>query len=321
MNNSTTLEQDTAAALISKCLPAQDKIPLLSTTTRQILAVIHIIIMIVGTPANAAVAYWICKTEQYENQSTRLILYLSTVDIFGELVINGVSALYMLWYERFSCMCLLTMHMLVNGVISISFLLIVAIAFDRMMKVRYLNEYSSKLTPFRFRLVVACLMFLAGVQSMLIFVGISFVDYGYARALSAPIYVICSASLVACHVFSIKKLKEMNMVSRRVSSSDRSIVRIGSLHLSIFVACVCPVLAWQLVINIFLSEIFSEVLVVFFLYISISLHSTLNAFMFLYVNRDARRRVIAFVERVGTRLRSIPNCVNNRIAPVENIQE
>ena len=321
MDNSTTLAQNTTAALISQCLPAQDKIPLLGTTTRHILAAIHIGIMSFGTPANAVVAYLIYKTRQYENQSTRLIMYLSTVDIFGELIINGVYVLYMFLYERFNCVFILTMHMLVNSVISIFFLLLVGIAFDRMMKIRYLNEYGSKLTPFRFRLVVACLMLLAGVQSMLHFVGIFFFDYGYARILSAPIYVICSASLVACHLFSIKKLKEMNMVSQRVSSSDRSIVRIASLHLAIFVACVFPVIVWQFISNIFLSEIFSEVLLIFLMHASVSLHSTLNAFMFLYVNRDARRRVIAFVERVGTRFRSIPNRFNNKIIPVENIQQ
>ena len=315
--NSTTMEPSIAVA----CLPVHDNIPLLSTNIRRILAAMHIFIMSAGTPANVFVTYLIYTTKQYKNQSTRLIMYLSIVDIFGTSIINGVPAFYMIsYYEAFSCFSLLTMDTFVNSSISITYMMTVGIAFDRMMKIRYLNEYSSKMTPFRFRLVIVCLFICAGVQTFLVFTGIFFFGYGYAIILSTPLHVVCSVFLVACHVSSIKKLKAMSATSQTVSASDRSIVRIASLHFAIFVVCLMPILVCQLVRNIFLSKITSEVidiLVISFLYVLVSLHSTLNAFMFLYVNREARRKVMVFLQRVNVLLFSMSNRLNGQVAPME----
>ena len=318
MNNTTIIEP---TITILKCLPVQDKIPLLSSTVRQILATIHIIIMSAGTPANTVVTYLIYKTEQYGNQSTRLILFLSIIDIFGTPIINGASALYMLSYEYLRCTSILVMHTLVNYAISINYAMLLGITFDRMLRVRYLNEYSRVFTPYRFKLVIVCLFLLASVQAFLVFSGFYFLGYGYATILSAPLHVICAVFMVACYVSSIKKLKEMNTVSQQVSTSDRSVVKIASLHLGIFVACIMPILVWQVASNVFLSKILSEVidvLVIFVLYVLISLHSTLNAFMFLFVNREARRRMSAFLQRFLNCFRSI---AVQRTSPEENQPE
>lgn len=309
MNSTTTIEPTTVIGLLS-CLPVQDKIPLLNTTIRLVLAAIHILIMGIGTPANIAVTYLIYQTEQYQQQSTRLIMILSSIDIFGACIINGASALYMLSYEVLSCLSLLIIHSFVNFAISLTFMMIIGIAIDRMLKVRYLNDYAAVFTPFRFKLVLSCLFTVAVIQAVLIFVGIHFFGYGYATIFSAPVHIISAVIMVVCYLLSIKKLKEMNTISRRVSSSDRSIVKIATLHLTIFVACIMPTLVWQVVSNIFLSKILSkviDVLILFVLYILYSLHSTLNAFMFIIVNREARRVVALSFQGVRRRFRSVVN--------------
>ena len=311
--NTTTLEP----LVVFKCLPVQDKIPMLNILVRQILAAIHILIMSIGIPANIAVTYLIYHTEQYRNQSTRLIMYLSITDVFGTCIINGASTLYMLSYEDLTCLLLLIIHSFVNCAVSLNYMLILGIAIDRMLKVRYLNDYTSVFTPFRFKLVLAVLCMLAVVQAFLIISGIYFLGYGYATILSAPIHLACAVVMIGCYSLSIKKLKEMNTASQRVSTSDRSIVKIASLHLAIFVACIMPILVWQIVSNIFLSMILSEVidiLVVFVLFILISLHSTLNAFMFLMVNRESRRAVVSFIQRIRQNM----NMFGNRAVDVQH---
>ena len=311
--NTTTLEP----LVVFKCLPVQDKIPMLNILVRQILAAIHILIMSIGIPANIAVTYLIYRTEQYRNQSTRLIMYLSITDVFGTCIINGASTLYMLSYEDLTCLLLLIIHSFVNCAVSLNYMLILGIAIDRMLKVRYLNDYTSVFTPFRFKLVLAVLCMLAVVKAFLIISGIYFLGYGYATILSAPIHLACAVVMIGCYFLSIKKLKEMNTASQRVSTSDRSIVKIASLHLAIFVACIMPILVWQIVSNIFLSMILSEVidiLVVFVLFILISLHSTLNAFMFLMVNRESRRAVVSFIQRIRQNM----NMFGNRAVDVQH---
>lgn len=311
--NTTTLEP----LVVFKCLPVQDKIPMLNILVRQILAAIHILIMSIGVPANIAVTYLIYRTEQYQNQSTRLIMYLSITDVFGTCIINGASTLYMLSYEDLTCPPLLIIHSFVNCAISLNYMLILGIAIDRMLKVRYLNDYPSVFTPFRFKLVLGVLCMLAVVQASLIISGIYFLGYGYATILSAPIHLVCAVVMVGCYFLSIKKLREMNTASQRISTSDRSIVKIASLHLAIFVACIMPILVWQMVSNIFLSMILSEVidiLVVFVLFVLISLHSTLNAFMFLVVNRESRRAVVSFIQRIRQNM----NMFGNRAVGVQH---
>lgn len=301
MNTTTTPATSSPAIAVLQCLPVQDKIPLLNANVRHILAAFHILIMTVSAPANSLVVYLIYYTEQYTNQSTRLIMYLAVCEIFGTISVNGVSTLYMFSYEKLTCPSLLVMHSTVNCSISITYMLILGIAFDRMMKIRFLNDYNAVLTPFRFKLVLLWLSIIATIQSMLIFTGIYFFGYGYATIFSAPIFFISAVFLIVFYMLSIKKLKEMNTVSQRVSNTDRSIVKIASLHLTIFVACITPTLIWQVVSNFFLSKILSEtidILVIFFLYVLLSFHSMLNAFMFLLVNREARRSMINFFHRI-----------------------
>ena len=80
-----------------------------------------------------------------------------------------------------------------------------------------------------------------------------------------------------------------------------------------------PTLIWQVVSNIFLSKILSkviDVLILFVLYVLYSLHSTLNAFMFLKVNRDARRVIITFLQSTRRRFRFLANCFgSNPVIP------
>ena len=320
MNNTSLIELTIGTGIgLLNCLPVQDKIPLLNTTIRLILAARHILIMSIGTPANIAVTYLIYRTEQYRQQSTRLIMILSSIDVFGACIINGASAIYMLSYEELSCPLLLIIHSFVNFSISLTFMMIIGVAIDRMLKVRHLNDYASVFTPFRFKVVLFCLSTVAVIQSILIFVGIYFFGYGYATIFSAPIHIISAVIMIICYLLSIKKLKEMNTITRRVSSSDRSIVKIATLHLTIFVACIMPTLIWQVVSNIFLSKILSkviDVLILFVLYVLYSLHSTLNAFMFLKVNRDARRVIITFLQSTRRRFRFLANCFgSNPVIP------
>ena len=306
---------------VVNCLPIQDNIPMLKKSVRQVLAAIHILIMSIGTPANFTVTYLIYRTKQYLNQSTRLIMYLSITDIFGVCIINGASALYMLSYEELSCPSLLVIHSFVNFAVSLTFMMIVGISFDRMLKVRYMNEYSTVFTSFRFKLALMCLSVVAGMQATLIFIGIYFLGYGYATILSVPVHTICVVATTSFYLISIKKLKDMNTISQRVSTSDRSIVKIATLYLIIFAAWFLPTLVWQ---AIFLSKSFSKVndiLIIFALYIWFSLQSTLNAFMFMLVNREARRVVISCLQTITRRVRSITNRLDIRVVRTMETRE
>ena len=253
MNNTTLkLLPDTL-----KCLPVQDKIPLLSTTTRQILAVINGFVMMIDGLGNTTVTYLIYKTGQYQNQSTRLVMYLSMTDIFGAFIINGVSMVYMLFYEYLSCPVLMVVHSLMNVAMILTYMLIMGISIDRMVKVRFLSSYSSVFTPFRFKLLMVGLFFLTGLQTTLIVVGIYFFGYGYATIFTAPVYLFCCVTIVVCYLLSINTLREMNVISQRISNTDRSIVKVATLHLTIFFscfACIMLVVVWQILSNFFLSK-------------------------------------------------------------------
>ena len=328
MNNTTVLMNNTSLELLLpdpfKCLPVQDKIPLLSTRIRQTLAAIHISIMCVDAFANTVVTYLIYHTEQYRNQSTRLVMYLSITDIFGAFIINGASMTYMLFYEYLSCAFLMIIHSLMNGTMSLTYMLIFGISIDRMLKVRFLSNYSMAFTPFRFKLLIIGLLFLTGLQSTLIVVGIYFFGYGYATILTVPVYLICAVTMVICYILSIRKLREMNTISQRISNSDRSIVKVATLHLAIFLgcfACIMPVVVWQIVSNLFLSKELSDVvdtLTVFLLNILISIHSTLNAFMFLTVNRNSRRALVSIIHGIEEAITS--RFSGNRVMPAHTDQ-
>ena len=319
--NNTTLELLPGKP---KCLPVQDKIPLLKTTTRQILAVIHVFVMLIDGLANTTVSCLIYKTGQYLNQSTRLVMYLSMADIFGAFIINGASMVYMLFYENLSCPVLMVVHSFMNAALILTYMLIFGISIDRVLKVRFLNNYSTVFTPFRFKLLMIGLLFLTGLQTALVVVGINFYGYGYATMLTIPVFMFCSVTMVVCWLLSIKTLREMNTISQRISNSDRSIVKVATLHLAIFFgcfACTMPVVVWKIISNVFLSKGLSDVidvLTVVVLYIMISVHATLNAFMFLVVNRISRSALASIISRFEESIRS--RFSGNRVMPADTDQ-
>ena len=93
---------------------------------------------------NTVVIWAIVKTKEWENRSSKLILIGSCYSVFGSVVISTLSTVYMAYNGMIECM--LTIAMLTPTLFSIFALqnFISVIAFDRLMRVIYLQNYTTK---------------------------------------------------------------------------------------------------------------------------------------------------------------------------------
>eukprot|EP00111_Clytia_hemisphaerica_P024754 TCONS_00072947-protein len=293
----------------------------MAPVARLVMAIVHLLLGFIGLPTNGLAAYLIIKTRQFENQSTRLVMYLSIFDGIGSIIINGASAMYMLAYEEIDCVILLVVHGIVNLSIFCCFSIIVLIGFDRLLRILYLNDYSLVFSEGRYKVSLIVAAVSTVIQSILIFIGFYMFGYGYATMFSLPINVIGLVFMIICYCMSISKLKEMNERSRQISNTDRSVVRIASLHLAMFVCCFTPTVIWQVVNKLLLSKFlpgYIDILVVFGLYVLVSVHSSFNGFIFLTVNREARQQILRFFNQVMQRLRRFFN--REQVAPAVPVE-
>ena len=147
-----------------QCLPFEDKITSIMPQVRYALTSIYAGNLLVEFPINVLVIYMILSTKQQGNQSTRLILYGSIIDSFGSLLYNSIYIVYMRNYEHLSC----TILFVLNALASLSMLgtagISLFIAFDRYIRIRYLNDYTLVFTRKRHYLALAVAMSIVFIQ-------------------------------------------------------------------------------------------------------------------------------------------------------------
>ena len=166
------------------------------------------------------------------------------------------------------------------------------IGIDRFIRVKYLNNYERVFTATKYSLTLFLCMLVSTIQTSITLIGPLYFGEGYGALLSLPINVIVGCVTTVCYLFSIKKLKDNNKRSRAISSSDRSLVKMASLHVIILFCCYLPVIAYGMLyktlkLNKSALGIFTAVL-----FILSSVHGIINAIVFIFKNtqnKDALR--------------------------------
>ena len=149
---------------IKRCLPVEDEIPFISPQVRLSFASIYGMNMLVEFPVNVLVICLIFATNQHENQSTRLILYASILDSFGAISYNSIYIIYMMHYEQLSCTVILLLNSVASYSIIGSAFLAVMVAFDRFIRIKYLNDYQIMFTRKRHYQAMIVISMLASIQ-------------------------------------------------------------------------------------------------------------------------------------------------------------
>ena len=157
-------EMTTVYSVTSHCLPIEDKIASMLPSIRLIFGIIFGLSIVVEFPVNVLMVYLIHVTKQHKNQSTRLVMYASILDSFGSLSYNSIFIVYMTSYEQLTCTALLIFNTVASFTVIGTAKIAVLIAIDRLIRIKYLNDYNLVFTRKRHYQAVAIMVGLALAQ-------------------------------------------------------------------------------------------------------------------------------------------------------------
>lgn len=148
------------------CLP-MDRVQSLQNNEKIIISSCYIILCILSTFLNSLVLYVITKTRQWNNQSVRLIFFVSCADILWAWLGNVTHAIYVLVCHLLStCQIRVFILAVTNMATYTSLDFIVLVGLDRFLHIYYLNDYNSKFSPARFRKVLIGFLVIMLLQSL-----------------------------------------------------------------------------------------------------------------------------------------------------------
>ena len=157
------------------------------------------------------------------------------------------------------------------------------------MHIFYLNDYASKFTPRRYNMVIFSYAAVTTFQSVIGIVSNG--DLTYKGYIALPLNAFLIIGTIAMYAYSIKKLKEHFRNKQYLPRSSRSIVKIGTLYLFIFMLTFSPGLVVQSFFEIIRDNLGGGVIGML-LAVAImiaNLGSFFNAVIFLSVNVQAKQ--------------------------------
>ena len=180
-NNSTIVENHR-----NVCIGALDNIQSASENAQ------HNVIIILGTVGtiafvlNTILIWCIVKTKEWENQSSKLILIDSFYGLFGSLVISISSPVYITYNDIIPCPIKITMMAFQVFCVFIIAFFVTVIAFDRLMRVVYLQNYPTKFNTCKCNLVLVIHLLASVIQTIMWVIGI-LDDPGEGAKKTAPL--------------------------------------------------------------------------------------------------------------------------------------
>eukprot|EP00111_Clytia_hemisphaerica_P001240 TCONS_00003520-protein len=270
----------------------------LSQSTKDKLALIYITFGVFGILVNLLLAALIKVTKRFrKNQSMRLIMFLSIIDFQCCLFLNACYILY-IWYIKYlHCSCIIVLYGISRFAMYSASYIALLMGLDRFLHIKYLNEYSSVYTKFRFRLSLLLYFILVLILTLVTAILNTKNGLGYAGRYTAPINVCLIVFIVALYVISIFIMRRHKKANIKYSKRTRRVIRVASAYLILFIALQGFLGCYQVMSIIQRKrKQKSESVLWFIVYLLPSLSGILNAVFFAVINK-------VFVKKTSNKVR------------------
>ena len=165
-----------------------------------------------GTISNLFVIFVMKVTNQLQNQSIKLLMFLSFADLFSSIATFIRLALVYIGKEV-ECKVLGWTYFVYLVSIYCTNYLFALTGFDRFLRVFYLEEYGNKFTKSRFLVLMAWYLILVLIQA-----GLGYLNFhnhiGYAGSYTMPVNVIVVFLVIVLYVLSIIKLRHYRRMNQ-----------------------------------------------------------------------------------------------------------
>ncbi|XP_057308033.1 adenosine receptor A3-like [Hydractinia symbiolongicarpus] len=257
-----------------------------------ILIVTNVIIAVWILVVNIFVIYGIIKTKQLHNKSFRLIFYLSISDCCMAIIPQSFLT-FILAHDVILCQVAYASSFTASVFTHTSLYITCGIAFDRYLRMRYLQNYDHVVGNRRFRVLLFVILLLAMLPGFLYVVGIYFDAVNIADRIGIVLDILVGSSTFVIYLRTLRAVR-----SHRRNSSFRNVFvsvdkimtkvvkRILLAIIFIFVPYMVFFLLYVILIGYLEGRIRSWLLFCMVLsYIFTYANSLINAIIFIFANK------------------------------------
>ena len=245
---------------------------------------------ILGIFANCLVIRAIVVLGQNQNQSIRLLMYLSMVDILSAL--NNILRFFFANYPQLvTCHVARFIHII--GVFSIysSIYMFSVTALDRYFKVHYLENYEEKFTPIRFRFAIAGYALAIVIQTTLATYFSLTYYIGYGSSYATPLNIVVFLSMTILYTKSTLQLRRYKKVNENLAENIQNIIKITQIYLYLFALYPVYIMATAVMLRLKILTKSEEIFTKQIATLIPCVIGSINAIYFFLMNKEAKNDI------------------------------
>lgn len=271
------------------CLQIFAKADSISSPIKNLLAWIFFTVAVFGIMINSFLVLLIQKRRRFhKNQSIRLIMYLSLVDIYSCVFLN-VAYICFLWHKTtMPCSVIVFLYGVSRFAMYSTAYMALMTGLDRFLHIAYLNEYSTVYTKFRFKLSLVGYFMLVLTVTVVTTVTNTRKGLGAAGKYTSPVNIILVALTILMYLLSVYTMQKHKKDNIKLSRTSQRVVRIALVYLILFIVLHGVLGLYQMLfIRYWKHKAEDEISSVMWFIVLLlpSLGGIVNAAMFLVINR------------------------------------
>eukprot|EP00111_Clytia_hemisphaerica_P011360 TCONS_00033264-protein len=243
-----------------------------------------------GLLANTLVIFLINTVRLLQNQSMKLLMYLSIVDLYSSAIALIRIPLF-INAKKLSCAGLTWSYFFMLVSFYSTDYLFALTGLDRFLRIKYLENYGTKFTPLRFRITFCWYCFFV--------IGIPFVttyfnaqhSIGYASKYVLPVNGFATVLTIVLYGLSIYQLRRLRKLNQVISDAIENILKVTIVYLYLFGAFVGGIASYQVILGRSKSLGFRPETMFNVTRLLPSVLGSLNAVAFVVIHPLARRYV------------------------------
>ena len=291
-SNLTYVLNDTIRNLITdkRCQSLIGNVTVISDHTTTWFQVLLLPFGVIGIFANYLVIRAIVVLGQNQNQSIRLLMYLSMVDI-----LNAVTNILRFIFANFSNLvtCHVAGFLLILGTFSIysSIYMFAMTAIDRFFKVHYLEDYQQTFTPVRFRITLAWYAIITIIQTVMT-VYFSLTHYiGYGSSYTTPITIVVILVTTILYAKSTLQLRRYKRLNENLAENIQNIIKITQIYHYLFAIYPVYVLTVSVLLRMKILAQTEEIITKQIATLVPCMAGSINAIYFFLINKEAQDEI------------------------------
>ena len=236
------------------CLPIFDSVSAVPHHIRKTLLIVFVFFGVLSLLINSLVVCLIINTKQLNNQSTKLIFISSLNDVLSFFYSSLSFSTFIMFAEYLSCP--LKIALIAGSLFSnlVTLYMICMIAFDRMLHTIFQQNYLTKFNSRRYKTCLAVLFTLVVLQVGAWAYG-AINEPGLGIRLITPINALSYIAIVIFYCVSIKRIRDATRRNTTVSRNTKSLTKMSSIYVSLFVAISSPVFVYSGLITVMVQNL------------------------------------------------------------------